>query len=263
MLINIKKHIFLILIIFIQLFSISCKDNNQLLLEAAIDEFEYIKYREPLNLDRLEMLKLKFEKLKDNNVTALYYLSEITTLQNKLQEAYGFILAAYKLSHADSIYKQKEKLENMMPIDELLITDSYSKEVLWVNDDMLILKTNESTLVPSKKNHKENDDEVVSDDNEEKTITTLMMTGRTDIQKLYNDKQYLSAINNTKMLIQLIKDLKPEKDIKKELSQLYQDLAILYAKENKIEEANNAIDKAIELNSTKENTDIKILINKN
>ena len=58
------------------------------------------------------------------------------------------------------------------------------------------------------------------------------------------------------MLIQLIKDLKPEKDIKKELSQLYQDLAILYAKENKIEEANNAIDKAIELNSTKENTKI-------
>ena len=90
-----------------------------------------------------------------------------------------------------------------------------------------------------------------------------MMTGRTDIQKLYNDKQYLSAINNIKMLIQLIKDLKPEKDIKIELSQLYQDLAILYAKENKIEEANNAIDKAIELNSTKENTDIKILINKN
>ena len=103
MLINIKKHIFLILIIFIQLFSISCKDNNQLLLEAAIDEFEYIKYREPLNLDRLETLKLKFEKLKDNNVTALYYLSEITTLQNKLQEAYDFILEAYKLSHADSI----------------------------------------------------------------------------------------------------------------------------------------------------------------
>ena len=64
------------------------------------------------------------------------------------------------------------------------------------------------------------------------------------------------------MLIQLIEDLKEEKYIKKELSQLYQDLAVLYAKENNITKANSAIDRAIELNPSEENTKIKILINK-
>ena len=98
--------------------------------------------------------------------------------------------------------------------------------------------------------------------NSDSTIEKLIQTGRADVQKLYNDKQYSSAINNTKMLIQLIKDLKEEKYIKKELSQLYQDLAILYAKKNNITEANSAIDRAIELNPSEENTKIKILINK-
>ena len=64
------------------------------------------------------------------------------------------------------------------------------------------------------------------------------------------------------MLIQLIQDLKEEKYIKKELSQLYQDLAILYAKENNIKDAMAAIDKAIELNPSEENKEIKNLINK-
>ena len=65
------------------------------------------------------------------------------------------------------------------------------------------------------------------------------------------------------MLIQLIKDIKGEKEIKNELSQLYQDLAVLYAKQNNITEAKNAINKAIELNPSKENIDLKNLINKN
>ena len=65
------------------------------------------------------------------------------------------------------------------------------------------------------------------------------------------------------MLIQLIKDIKGEKEIKNELSQLYQDLAVLYAKQNNIIEAKSAIKKAIELNPSKENIDLKNLINKN
>ena len=63
------------------------------------------------------------------------------------------------------------------------------------------------------------------------------------------------------MLIQLIMDLEKEELTKKELSQLYQDLAILYAKNNNVSQANIAIDKAIELNPTKENKEIKTLLN--
>ena len=56
-------------------------------------------------------------------------------------------------------------------------------------------------------------------------------------------------------------DLEKEELTKKELSQLYQDLAILYAKNNNVSQANIAIDKAIELNPTKENKEIKTLLN--
>ena len=227
MYINIKNSILLLLVIFIQVFHMSCKSDNQLVLEAAIDEFEYIRYKQPLEMNEIEEIKLKFESIKHHDITALYYLSEISILQNKTQEAYDFISEAYAISHADSIYKQKEKIKELMSINKLVITDPFSK--------------------------KEYDT----------TIKQLMETGRNDIQKLYNDKQYLSAINNTKMLIQLIKDIKEETEIKNELSQLYQDLAVLYAKQNNIEEANSAINKAIELNPSKENIDLKNLINKN
>ena len=63
------------------------------------------------------------------------------------------------------------------------------------------------------------------------------------------------------MLIQLIIDLEEEELTKKELSQLYQDLAIIYAKNNNVSQANIAIDKAIQLNPTQENKKIKTLIN--
>ena len=198
-----------------------------------------------INLNFIEELKLKFENLKHDNVIALYYLSEISRLQNKFQEAYSFISQAYELSHADSIYQQKEKIKALIPVQELLIEDSYSKDILWINDNMLAFKTNEK-YVTSQRNNTANKEQTKI--NNDSTIEQLVQTGRADVQKLYNSKQYLSAINNTKMLIQLIEDLKEEKYIKKELSQLYQDLAVLYAKENNIIEANSAIDRAIELN---------------
>lgn len=254
-----NKYISVGLILFIQFFCVSCKSDKELALESAIDEFEFVRYQKPLKIEKIEKLKLKFENLKYDNVTALYYLSEISQLQNKFQEAYNFISQAYELSHADSIYQQKEKIKALIPVQEFLIEDSHSKDILWINDNMLVFKTNEKYITSQGNNSTNAEQEKINSDS---TIEKLIQTGRADVQKLYNDKQYLSAINNTKMLIQLIKDLKEEKLIKKDLSQLYQDLAILYAKQNNIKEANSAINMAIELHPSDENTKIKLLINK-
>ena len=254
-----NKYISVGLILFIQFFCVSCKSDKELALESAIDEFEFARYQKPLKIEKIEKLKLKFENLKYDNVTALYYLSEISQLQNKFQEAYNFISQAYNLSHADSIYQQKEKIKALIPVQEFLIEDSHSKDILWINDNMLVFKTNEKYITSQKNNDPNTEQEKLYSDS---SIEKLIKTGRADVERLYNDKQYFSAINNTKMLIQLIKDLKEEKYIKKELSQLYQDLAILHAKKNNITEANSAIDRAIELNPSEENTKIKILINK-
>ena len=250
-----NKYISVGLILFIQFFCVSCKSDKELALESAIDEFEFVRYQKPLKIEKIEKLKLKFENLKHDNVTALYYLSEISQLQNKFQEAYNFISQAYELSHADSIYQQKEKIKTLIPAQEFLIEDSHSKDILWINDNMLVFKTNEKYITSQGNN-------TAHTERSESTIEKLIQTGRADVQKLYNDKQYLSAINNTKILIHLIKDLKEEKLIKKDLSQLYQDLAILYAKQNNIKEANSAINMAIELHPSDENTKIKLLINK-
>ena len=252
-----NKYISVGLILFIQFFCVSCKSDKELALESAIDEFEFVRYQKPLKIEKIEKLKLKFENLKYDNVTALYYLSEISQLQNKFQEAYNFISQAYELSHADSIYQQKEKIKALIPVQEFLIEDSHSKDILWINDNMLVFKTNEKYITSQGNNSTNAEQEKINSDS---TIEKLIQTGRADVQKLYNDKQYLSAINNTKMLIQLIKDLKEEKLIKKDLSQLYQDLAILYAKQNNIKEANSAINMAIELHPSDENTKIKLLI---
>ena len=254
-----NKSISLLMLIFIQLFYMGCKSNETLSLEATIDEFEHIRYKKPLQSEKIESLKLKFENLSDNNVTALYYLSEISLLQNKNQEAYDFISQAYELSHADSIYTQKEKIKMLIPEQELIIANVNSKEILWIDDNMLVFKTNIKYETSQDNSNTDNEEEIFSADD---SVGKLIETGRTDVQRLYDDKQYLSAINNTKMLIQLIQDLKEEKYIKKELSQLYQDLAILYAKENNIKDAMAAIDKAIELNPSEENKEIKNLINK-
>jgi len=114
------KYFILLFMIFIQLFYVSCKSDNQLLLEACIDEFEYIRYQNPLQSNKLEKLKLKLEQINNNNSTVLYYLSEISQLQNKFQEAYQFISEAYKLSRADSIYQKKEKIKIFLLKKELL-----------------------------------------------------------------------------------------------------------------------------------------------
>ena len=251
-----NKRILLFSLIFMHILFVSCKSDTQLSLESAIDEFEYLRYQEPLQTQKIENLKSKFEKLNNDNADVLYYLSEIARLQDKFQESHDFISEAYAISHADSIYQQKQNIESLLPAnikDTILINDSYSKEILVINDNILIFKTNEE-FVPSQS-------EQNSINNEDNTINQLIKTGRADIQELYEAEQYVSAIHSTQMLIQLITDLREEELIKKELAQLYQDLAILYAKNNNASQANIAIDKAIDLNPTKENKEIKTLIN--
>ena len=147
-----NKYISVGLILFIQFFCVSCKSDKELALESAIDEFEFVRYQKPLKIEKIEKLKLKFENLKYDNVTALYYLSEISQLQNKFQEAYNFISQAYELSHADSIYQQKEKIKALIPIQEFLIENSHSKDILWINDNMLVFKTNEKYITSQKNN---------------------------------------------------------------------------------------------------------------
>lgn len=64
------------------------------------------------------------------------------------------------------------------------------------------------------------------------------------------------------MLIDVLLQLNKDKQINSELSQLYQDLAILYAKNNKTDKALTSILKAISLDpENKKNKEIKALLN--
>ena len=100
--------------------------------------------------------------------------------------------------------------------------------------------------------------ETKEDDIEFKNIFEI---GRNKIKPLYENKNYSEAISQTKMLIEIMKSLKEESKIKVELAQLYQDLAIFYSQEDKIEKAKNFIEQAIMLNPTSENLEIQKLIN--
>ena len=92
----------LILCIFIQLIFFSCKNAEVINLEAAIDEYLYLEKQAPLNMNNIENLKKKFEKINskdisnEEKVSRLYYLSEIALMQNKADEAYSFIFSLVK-----------------------------------------------------------------------------------------------------------------------------------------------------------------------
>jgi len=212
----------------ILLFATGCKNANKIELEAIIDEFDYLKNNNLIEENKLQDLKTKFENLSYTTthkiqVSALYYLSEISMIENKIDEAYNFINQAYKINHADSIYKQLHKLEQLLtPKDE-----------------------------PLKIETKENDLE----------FKNIFEIGRNKIKPLYENKNYAGAISQTQMLIEIMKSLKEESQIKVELAQLYQDLAIFYSQEDKIEKAKNFIEQAIMLNPTSENLEIQKLIN--
>lgn len=219
-------HKYIIICILI-LFGTGCKDANQIELESMIDEFNHLKNNKLIEKNKLQDLKTIFENLSYSSnhkvrINALFYLSEISLIENKINEAYDFISEAYTTSHADSIYKQLHILKNL-------------------------LKPKDTT-----NNNKINNIE----------FENIFNIGRSQIKKIYADKNYLNAENQTLALIEMISSLKEEGEIKIELAQLYQDLAIFCSQQNKIDEAKKYIEKAIKLNSTSESLEIEKLINK-
>ena len=75
-------------------------------------------------------------------------------------------------------------------------------------------------------------------------------------------KDYQGAISQTQLLIEVIKNLKEEKLIKTELSQLFQDLAIFYSQKNNIEKAKENIKIAVSLDPNTKNVEIQKLIDR-
>ena len=206
-----------------------CKDSNEIKLESIIDEFEYLKNNNLIEEKKLQNLKAQFENISHTatekvKVSALYYLSKIATMENKLDEAYHFINQAYEINHADSIYKQLYQLkEKLNPVIDTAINE---------------LPKNDLDLI------------------------NIFEIGRTEIKDLYKNKNYSGAISQTHVLINMMKSLTEEIKIKVELAQLYQDLAIFYSQQNQITEAKKFIEQAIILNATPENLEIQQLINK-
>ena len=206
-----------------------CKDSNKIQLESIIDEFEYLKNNNLIEEQKLQDLKTQFEDLSytatsEVQVSALYYLSEISTIENKLDEAYHFINQAYEINHTDSIYKQLHTLK-----------------------EMLKPKVDTAEIQP-----KENDLD----------LKNIFDIGRNKIKNLYQNKNYSGAISQTHVLIDMIKSLSEENKIKIELAQLYQDLAIFYSQQDQLKEAKKFIEQAIILNKTPENLEIQQLIDK-
>ena len=229
---NLKCHI--IMLIISTLLIVSCKNKNIIHLESAVDEFEYLKKQTPTKFDEFEYLKTKFENLSylkkhEIQISALYYLSEIALIQNKLNESYDFICQAYDVNHADSIYLQKQKIELLLKSAET------TKDTLDINEYYA---------------------------QEKETLNNIIEISRKEINILYENKNYDGAINQTNVLISIIKNLTPESEIQIELSQLYQDLAIFYSQKNNIIEAKKFIDKAVELNPNSKNIEIQKLIYK-
>ena len=93
-------------------------------------------------------------------------------------------------------------------------------------------------------------------------INQVIDKGRAEVQSLYNNQKYEMAINKAQTLIMILNELKKNQKLNTELAQLYQDLAILYAKKNQVQLAKEAIKKAIELNPSAENKEIESLISK-
>ena len=226
---RINNYILIIALFFI---CIGCKNTNQIELEAAIDEFEYLNKQSPIQIEQFESLKMNLENLSystthEIQISSLYYLSKISLMQNKLNESYNFICQAYDANHSDSIYKQTQKIEMLLSAQAL------------VNDSLIIKEQITQTEDP---------------------VNNIIEISRLEINMLYENKNYDGAINQTNVLISIIKSLKPEEDLKAELSQLYQDLAIFYSQKNNLEEAKKFIDKAVDLNPTPQNEEIKKLI---
>ena len=120
------------------------------------------------------------------------------------------------------------------------------------NNDLLMFNIQKNNYAASKKEK----------DNFNPILENIMIKGREEVQKLYNQNKYNAAINKAEILIMMLGEIVKNDTLNKELSQLYQDLAILYAKLNKLEESIEAINKAILLNPSTKNEEILTLIKK-
>ena len=250
----------LISCVFIQLIFFSCKNAEVINLEAAIDEYLYLEKQAPLNMNNIENLKSKFEKINpkdisdEEKVSRLYYLSEIALMQNKADEAYSFISKAYSINHADSIYQQKEKINTIAKKMGSIKIDSTNTNIIWfsdVNDKLLMFDFNKTDYDSNSAQKK---------DNSNLQINEIMSKGREEVQTLYNNKKYEAAINKAQMLIMIVNELNANKILNTELSQLYQDLSILYAKQNLLDMAKQTIKKAIALDPNDKNKEIQALL---
>ena len=250
----------LISCIFIQLLFFSCKNAEVISLEAAIDEYLYLEKQSPLNMHNIEKLKSKFEKINPQNindeakVSRLYYLSEIALMQDKADEAHTFISKAYSMNHADSIYQQKEKINAITEKMSGIKIDSTNTNIIWfndVNDKLLMFDFNKTDYGSNPAQKKENSNSQINE---------IMSKGREEVQTLYSNKKYEAAINKAQMLIMIINELNVNKILNTELSQLYQDLSILYAKQNLLDMAKETIKKAIALDPNDQNKEIQTLL---
>ena len=87
-----------------------------------------------------------------------------------------------------------------------------------------------------------------------------MNKGRKEVQSLYKNEKYEAAINKAQMLIMIMNEFNINQTLDIELSQLYQDLSILYAKQNLLDLAKETIKKALELNLSDKNKEINNLL---
>lgn len=249
------------LIILITLFLFSCKDKEKINLESAIDEYVFMD-KGNVDENNIEKIKSKFENIKieklniQEQVSQFYYLSKLSLQQSKYSEAYNYIIKAYEISKADSIFTLKEKIQDKLVNQREMIIDSSKTNLVWFNDT-------ENKLImfdANKINYSKSPKPQVSE--KEMNIQNIVLNARNEIQELFKNDKIDIAISKCEMLINVLLQLKKDKQINVELSQLYQDLAILYAKNNKTDKALSSILKAIDLNpENKKNKEIKALLN--
>tara|TARA_B100002052_G_scaffold291640_1_gene312007 strand:- start:55923 stop:56681 length:759 start_codon:yes stop_codon:yes gene_type:complete len=249
------------LIILITLFLFSCKDKEKINLESAIDEYLFMD-KVYVDENNIEKIKSKFENIKieklnvQEQVSKFYYLSKLSLHQSKYSEAYNCIVKAYEISKADSIFTLKAKIQDKLANQREMIIDSSKTNLVWFNDT-------ENKLMMfdiNKIDYSTSPEPQVSDKGV--NIQKIVLNARSEIQELFKNDKINSAISKCEMLINVLLQLNKDKQINVELSQLYQDLAILYAKNNQTDKALSSILKAIDLNpENKKNKEIKALLN--
>ena len=249
------------LIILVTIFLFSCKDKEKINLESAIDEYLYMD-KVNINESNIEKIKSKFENINIEKLSVLeqasqfYYRSKLSLKQSKYNEAYNYIIKAYEISKADSIFTLKKEIQDKLANQREMIIDSSKTNLVWFNDT-------ENKLImfdANKINYSKSTEQKVPE--KEINVQNIVLNARNEIQELFKNDKINIAISKCEMLIDVLLQLNKDKQINSELSQLYQDLAILYAKNNKTDKALSSILKAISLDpENKKNKEIKALLN--